>query len=167
MLKLFVTFVSVILISSCSQIDQSQSQLNGKGKVAKPKAPTHQETIMCTMEFQPVCGADQQTYSNRCHLDKAGVILEHDGACEMPDEDIIMCSMEYAPVCGVDGNTYSNQCKANSVGVEVMHEGACDEIMCISVYAPVCGQDGETYSNDCELRKAGVEKRHDNACLAK
>jgi hypothetical protein len=36
---------------------------------------------MCTMEFLPVCGCDDNTYSNACAAASAGVSVASDGAC--------------------------------------------------------------------------------------
>jgi hypothetical protein len=35
----------------------------------------------CTSALLPVCGCDGQTYASRCEALRAGVSLEHDGAC--------------------------------------------------------------------------------------
>jgi hypothetical protein len=36
---------------------------------------------MCTMQYDPVCGCDQKTYSNACMADRAGVTTYKNGAC--------------------------------------------------------------------------------------
>ncbi|MGV3587755.1 MAG: Kazal-type serine protease inhibitor domain-containing protein [Adhaeribacter sp.] len=36
---------------------------------------------LCTMQYDPVCGCNNQTYSNACLAENAGVITYTKGAC--------------------------------------------------------------------------------------
>ncbi|GEO05888.1 hypothetical protein AAE02nite_35520 [Adhaeribacter aerolatus] len=36
---------------------------------------------LCTMQFDPVCGCNKQTYSNACLAENAGVTAYTKGAC--------------------------------------------------------------------------------------
>jgi len=36
---------------------------------------------MCTRQYEPVCGCNQQTYGNACEAEKAGVTAWSEGEC--------------------------------------------------------------------------------------
>jgi hypothetical protein len=40
-----------------------------------------QEDAICTLQYEPVCGCDNKTYSNSCLATKAGVTSYRKGTC--------------------------------------------------------------------------------------
>ena len=81
--------------------------------------------MMCTLEYVPVCGTNNVTYSNYCHMEAAQAELAHNGECKVSMLPEGACTKDYRPVCGVDEKTYGNMCTLEASGTQLDHIGEC------------------------------------------
>ncbi|GJM26170.1 MAG: hypothetical protein DHS20C16_25850 [Phycisphaerae bacterium] len=109
------------------------------------------EPQICAAVFDPVCGCDGQTYSNRCTASAAGVSVASDGPC--PE------------VCRIDSECDPDQLCLKENCQDISGECVGKPDACIQIFSPVCGCDGQTYGNSCIALQAGVNIDHDGPCV--
>jgi len=123
---------------------------------------------LCTLEFNPVCGANSVTYGNECEAMCEGVEVECEGVCPCPRPPNCLCTFEFNPVCGANGVNYGNECEAMCEGVEVECDGVCPcsntDCLCTREFQPVCGFDGHEYPNMCVATCNGAKVQCMKSC---
>jgi len=67
----FIFLIFIAFATACSPTKAKDSSCMGEAK----------KDCMCTMQYDPVCGCDNKTYSNACVASCAGVKVTTKGPC--------------------------------------------------------------------------------------
>lgn len=129
------------------------------------------ETIpeVCTMQVDPVCGCDNNEYSNSCFANAAGVSVAVNGTCATfpppAPPTLGMACDGFGPSSNVicDAGEFCKFDTSDSCGDSA---GVCTEIpnVCTEEFNPVCGCDGTTYPNPCHAYAQGTSPSSYGSC---
>lgn len=140
---------SNLCLFECAKLKTKELEIKSHGECdeAENIQAVEEPLCFCTLEFFPICGSDDKTYSNECMLKCAqrktnSLKVKHYGKCGkenriLDEADSIMdpcvCPQDYSPICGSDDRTYSNACdfnceKKRNEELEITHYGECGDV---------------------------------------
>ncbi|NOX58485.1 MAG: hypothetical protein GXP29_06460 [Planctomycetes bacterium] len=105
-----------------------------------------------SLDYDPVCGCDGETYTNRSFAKLGGTSVDSEGVCPQ--------------TCRVDSECGQDQLCLKDNCADVNGECADKPQACPQIFAPVCGCDQITYSNSCFALMAGVSITTNGPCVS-
>ncbi|MCK9393202.1 MAG: protease inhibitor I42 family protein [Candidatus Paceibacterota bacterium] len=86
-------------------------------KIVKGSDNVIKDSVVCTMEYAPVCGADKKTYSNKCMASAAGIKVLSSGECSQNKSETY-CDAEASCNVKVDDSIVIKLTENPSTGYE-------------------------------------------------
>ena len=74
--------LALLIVTACA-VHTTPEEKTSSCLVEPPEEP-----VMCTMQWDPVCGCDRKTYGNACTARGAGVPSSVAGACDQGEESV-------------------------------------------------------------------------------
>ena len=62
--------------------------------IIEPRVVLEENLVACTMQWDPMCGVDGETYGNMCMLDAADIKLDYQGECVVAEPEVMEEVME-------------------------------------------------------------------------
>ncbi len=130
-----------------------------------------EDPCSCPENWDPVCGEDGVTYSNRCMAECENVRIAYEGECILEEQCLDMGG-ECLPYDSTGMACPDGWEEISLSSVRICEAGyACcvpdvqDCALCPRLWEPVCGIDGQTYSNECMATCRDIEIAYDGECL--
>lgn len=124
--------------------------------VIEPRAVSTEEgPVACTMQWEPMCGADGVTYGNSCMLDASDAKLDHEGECMA---EIITVNSHIMPKTAIVGSVLLVEVEFRDDGKKIIDHVNYD------IFAT---QDNDTILSDLEShRHPGMHSIHETEILS-
>ena len=79
------SFGIIIVVAILAAISIGFISMNPDDVIQPRMVSVEEKPTACTMEWDPMCGINGETYGNLCMLNAAGVKLSHKGECSVDD----------------------------------------------------------------------------------
>jgi len=121
--------------------------------------------MLCTTQYDPVCGCDDQTYGNSCEAAKSCVNVKYSGECESDNSQPSQPSQPQPQPLNCRNN---NDCNSEHYCAKQTcdyGQGTCTKrTLTCNGGSPVCGCDGQTYNSQCDACRLGANVRSNGSC---
>lgn len=139
------------ILASCVVVD------DGPGQRPPRPGPGPGGPVMCTQQYDPVCGerrGEQQTFGNSCVAGAEGYRVVHRGECRRSGS-------------GNPGGPGGGWDRPGRPGAPGWDRPGSQPQACTREYRPVCAVQGnrqQTFGNACEAESAGWRIRRSGQC---